>query len=174
MVLSEVTPTHHSQPPHPRHAISSPARATYVAPTTSHPAHLSLNLRILAFSEAARTVPLEYSPHLKPTQSYTAPQTTFAKSPVHEYDDPEAKQEELLARAQKLYVSAQMLEEPVYRARYLEELGHVGGILAYTHPESSPMAKYLSQERREAVADQINNAILRMPSLNIQKISTLM
>ncbi|KZP19543.1 hypothetical protein FIBSPDRAFT_743732, partial [Athelia psychrophila] len=152
-------------PPLPQHPSSSPspARAAYVAPTTSDPAHLSLNLRVLAFSEAARTVPLAYPPHPHPQPPPTQPHTALfpKKSHVHEHDDPEAKQTELLVRAQKLYAAANALENPAARARYLAELAQVGGLLAYTHPENSPMAKYLSQERRAAVAEQINSAVLR-------------
>jgi hypothetical protein len=43
-------------------------------------------------------------------------------------------------------------------------LDQVGGLLAYKVPEKSPMARYLSQGRREAVADQINAAVLCKPS----------
>jgi hypothetical protein len=133
-----------------------------VAPTSVDPTHISLNLRILAFTEASRTVPLEYDPHYKqggePTSCSLPPSSP--KSSIHDQDDPEAKQTELLCLAQKLYSSANQLRDANARAAYLKELGNVGGLLAYKHPESSPMAKYLSQTRREAVADQINSAIL--------------
>ena len=43
---------------------------------------------------------------------------------------------------------------------YLNELGSVGGILAYKFPEESPLAVYMSQARREGIADQIDSAIL--------------
>lgn len=150
-----------SRPALPRQPTSQPARAAYVAPTSLDPTHLSLNLRVLAFSEAARTVPLEYVPNTKhPIQPPSAPAPSFPKSSVHEHDDPEAKQTELLLRAQKLYAAANALENPFARGQYLQELGNVGGLLAYTHPENSPMARYLSQERRESVAEQIDSAIL--------------
>jgi len=145
--------------PQPRK--SAPA----LAPTSVDPTHLSLNLRILAFTEASRTVPLEYIPHLDQADdpsSSTLPTkfTPSPKSPIYDQDDPEAKQTELLCLAQKLYSSASQLQNANARAAYLKELGNVGGLLAYKHPENSPMAKYLSQERREAVADQIDTAIL--------------
>lgn len=150
-----------SSPALPRQSTSQPPRAAYVAPTSLDPTHLSLNLRVLAFSEAARTVPLEYVPHIgQPMQPPSAPAPPFSKSSVHEHDDPEGKQTELLLRAQKLYAAANALENPFARGQYLQELGNVGGLLAYTHPENSPMARYLSQERRESVAEQIDNAIL--------------
>ncbi|KAF7965788.1 hypothetical protein HWV62_41773, partial [Athelia sp. TMB] len=153
--------TQDSRPALARQPTSQPARAAYVAPTSLDPAHLSLNLRVLAFSEAARTVPLEYVPHTKHAiQPPSAPAAPYPKSSVHEHDDPEAKQTELLLRAQKLYAAANALENPFARGQYLQELGNVGGLLAYTHPENSPMARYLSQERRESVAEQIDSAIL--------------
>ena len=144
---------------------SIPGRVEAIAPTSVDPTHLSLNLRILAFTEASRTVPLQYDPHPErrdePTSSalsdISAPSLT---SPMYDHDDPETKLTELLFLAQKLYLSASLLQNASARGTYLEELGHVGGLLAYKHPENSPMAKYLSQERREAVADQINSAIL--------------
>jgi len=43
---------------------------------------------------------------------------------------------------------------------YMEEIQNVGALMAYQVPEKSPVAKYLSMFRREAVADQINSAIL--------------
>ncbi|KAF7964793.1 hypothetical protein HWV62_2890, partial [Athelia sp. TMB] len=159
--------TQDSRPALARQPTSQPTRAAYVAPTSLDPAHLSLNLRVLAFSEAARTVPLEYVPHTKHAiQPPSAPAAPYPKSSVHEHDDPEAKQTELLLRAQKLYAAANALENPFARGQYLQELGNVGGLLAYTHPENSPMARYLSQERRESVAEQIDSAILCSLILN--------
>jgi len=69
-------------------------------------------------------------------------------------------QEMLLTKAQKLYAFTNALPNPADRATYLKELENVGGLLAYNVPEESSMAKYLTLERREAVADQINRAIL--------------
>lgn len=66
----------------------------------------------------------------------------------------------LLTKAQKLYALSNTLQHPLDRATYLKELENVGGLLAYKVPEKSSMAKYLTLERREAVADQINRAIL--------------
>jgi hypothetical protein len=160
LVLSE-TESYISEPPSP-----SPIhdKVEYIAPTSVDPTHISLNLRILAFIEASRTVPLEYDPHLQATRS-TSPipaEKLKQRSPIYELDDTdsEAKQTEQLDRAKKLYTAANSLRKPSDRASYLEELGQVGGLLAYKYPEDSPMAKYLSQERREAVANQINSAIL--------------
>lgn len=49
---------------------------------------------------------------------------------------------------------------PPDRAKYIKELSNVVGILAYKIPEESSVSRYLSQERRAAVAEQINSAIL--------------
>jgi hypothetical protein len=159
-VLSEAGP----HPPVPQKP--TPRRFDAVVPTSVDATHLSLNLRILAFTEASRTVPLEYNPHPKQDDgvissvSHLKSVHSSPKSPIYDQEDPEAKQMELLCMAQKLYSVASQLQDPKARAQYLGELGLVGGLLAYKIPENSPMAKYLSQERREAVADQINGAIL--------------
>ncbi|KAJ7172368.1 CTLH/CRA C-terminal to lish motif domain-containing protein [Mycena filopes] len=116
----------------------------FVASTTLAPAHLNLNLRILAFTEAFRALPLDRVLH--PTEESL------------EEDDPNTT--DLLAKAQKLHVLAAMLPNPVERTAYTKELRNVACLLAYPDPETSPVAKYLSQERREAVANQINTAIL--------------
>jgi hypothetical protein len=137
----------------------------YLASTSVDPAHLSLNLRILAFIEASRTVPLEYPPRKSrtevdvstPSKTHTIPPSPSQVLSCH---DPDQRQSSLLSKAQKLYAIAQMLPKPNDRATYLKELANVGGLLVYKVPEESSLSKYLSQERREAVADQINSAIL--------------
>jgi len=127
-------------------------------PSTSvDPAHLTLNLRILSFIEACRTIPLV---HPLATAGESAPATP----PTAPTDPPPGSVEHqlvLLSKAQKLHALINMLPEPGDRAVYLKELNNVGGLLAYKVPETSSISKYLSQERREAVADQINSAILR-------------
>jgi len=94
----------------------------------------------------------------------TAPKgISHASMPASDRDDPDVldqHQEGLLKQLRKLYVVAGTLEKPSDRVTYLKELGNVGGLLAYKVPEESTMSKYLSQERREAVADQVNSAIL--------------
>ncbi|KAK0196944.1 PQ loop repeat-domain-containing protein [Armillaria mellea] len=137
----------------------------YVAPTSVDPAHLLLNLRIQAFVESCRTVPLKYPP----TQTESPPPKAQKRSSqaLHE-DDPEARDQQtaLLKNAQKLYALANHLPCIEDREKYLKELQNVLGILAYIVPEESSVAKYLSQERREAVADQINSAILYRTGLD--------
>ncbi|KAF7363527.1 hypothetical protein MSAN_01009200 [Mycena sanguinolenta] len=132
-----------SSAPKPHKSLSG---TDFVASTTLNPAHLNLNLRILAFTEAFR--------------AFLLPTPDSSRSPL----DDNAKTEELLAKAQKLYVLSSMLTNPIERAAYTQELRNVTGLLAYPDPESSPVAKYLSHERREAVANQINTAILCKPN----------
>lgn len=130
----------------------------YVSSTSTEPAHLLLNLRILAFSEACRTIPLEYPPKKDAMDTFeTLMDDSAGPSPGEDQ-----QQMELLVRAQKLYALSNTLPNPADRATYLKELENVGGLLAYKVPEKSSMAKYLTLERREAVADQINRAILSM------------
>jgi len=141
--------------------ISSPEqvlnKTEYTSPTSTNPAHLSLNLRILSFIEACRTTPLEY-----PEQT---PEPGSASLDVQEDPLSLDKKLTLLSKAQKLFGLANMLGKSSDREVYLKELNNVSGLLAYKVPERSSIARYLSQERREAVADQVNRAILGMESL---------
>ena len=129
----------------------------YISSTSTEPAHLLLNLRILAFSEACRTIPLDYPPKpVSPDAMVTSP----AFEEPEETPEYLEQQLALLTQAQKLYAFSKTLLDANDRATYLKELENVGGLLAYKVPEKSPMAKYMTMERREAVADQINRAIL--------------
>lgn len=117
------------------------------------PIHVALNLRILAFIEAARTKPLPYPSD--PLRSSISTLTDYSS------DAYSAHQTRLLHLAQRLYASVESLQCHRDRERYREELQGVGGLLAYRVPEESSMAIYLSMERREAVANQVNSAIQR-------------
>ncbi|KAI0006123.1 CTLH/CRA C-terminal to lish motif domain-containing protein [Russula compacta] len=132
-------------------------------PFTVEPAHLFLDLRILAFIEASRTKPLPYPL----TRSATSdPEPTLRISPPNNFRDPsgevdgDAHLARLLKLVHELYDCAQTLQDPLERAEYQHELSAVSSLLAYKVPEQSPMTKYLTQERREVVADEINSAIL--------------
>lgn len=144
---------------------ANPSRFEYIAETLN-PTHLSLNLRILGFIEACRTVPLVYTPPMRSREGPISPDSdvAIAAAPPMKRDpkDEEKHQSELLICVQKLYATVNALQKSEDRAIYLKELSNVGGLLAYTVPENSPMAKYLHQERRDRVAEQINNAILRL------------
>jgi hypothetical protein len=125
----------------------------YMPSTSIDPAHLTLNLRILSFIEACRTIPLVHpSPADDDAASSTPPTASTDLSPE--------RQLALLSKAQKLHALINVLPKASDRAVYLKELNNVGGLLAYKVPETSSISKYLSQERRGAVADQINSAIL--------------
>lgn len=176
-VLSE------SSSPSERTSFSNPEGGfTYVSATSVEAAHLLLNLRILAFIEACRTRPLEV-PH--PTKapfelvpSFTSSQSNLSTAmdttehstrlplelptlePGVRDIDPEVL-DALLRKGRKLYALVSALPNPKDREVYKQELKNVGGILAYKIPEESPVAKYLAYQRREAVADQINRAVLR-------------
>lgn len=139
----------------------------YVSSTSTEPAHLLLNLRILAFSEACRTIPLEYPPKSAPVPTDAASHPPF-ETPTAIADqcvDNNGQQLALLLRAQKLLAQLNTLPNAADRATYLEELKNVAGLLAYKIPEKSSVSKYLTLERREAVADQINRAILKRTGL---------
>lgn len=134
-----------------------PDRLEYVPPASVKPSHLSLNLRILAFIEAARTIPLPYYP--PNTESPPASETPDEDVDMSREDSEQANVE-LLHRAQSLYSEANRLPVAEDRERYRDELLKVGGLLAYAVPERSPMRAYMTQAGREAVADQIDGAIL--------------
>ncbi|KAH8116770.1 CTLH/CRA C-terminal to lish motif domain-containing protein [Phellopilus nigrolimitatus] len=142
------------EPPAPR-APAPHARVHYASQLSTKPVHIALNLRILAFVEAARTVPLPYPPDPRAKDASAA-----APVPDRASDAFSAQQTALLHRAQGLYASVESLRDTRDRDVYRRELNSVGGLLAYPAPERSPMAKYMRQERREAVADQVNSAIL--------------
>lgn len=136
-----------------------------VLPFTVEPAHLYLDLRILAFIEASRTKPLPYP---LTESAASGPVLTPRISPPNNLRDPSGEMDadahlaRLLKHVHELYDCAQALQDPRERAEYQHELSSVSGLLAYKVPEQSPMAKYLTQERREVVADEINSAILRV------------
>jgi len=44
--------------------------------------------------------------------------------------------------------------------KYLETLQDIVALIAYTEPDRSPAAGYLSQQRREEVATAVNSFIL--------------
>ncbi|KAF5380891.1 hypothetical protein D9615_004026 [Tricholomella constricta] len=148
-------------PPFPRDSLRISDAIPYVPSTSVDPAHLTLNLRILSFIEACRTIPLPSSNH----DGKAPPTSTLSHEEPTTLDDKDTgesleKQLALLSKAQKLLALANTLAKPSERELYLKELNNVGGLLAYKVPEHSSISKYLSQERREAVADQINWAIL--------------
>ena len=65
-----------------------------------------------------------------------------------------------LVHAQNLHAQASLLPDPGMRATYLKELETVSGLLPYHDPRLSPVAYYLDEKRRDALADAVNGAIL--------------
>lgn len=120
--------------------------------------HLLLNLHVLAFIEDSRTVPLEYPP----AQEEDVLESSSPSTGLHPIEDPASPEKltGLLQSMNKLYAMVNLLQDPSHKETYRKELGLVGGLLAYKVPEKSELYKYLRQDRREAVADQINAAIL--------------
>ncbi|KAI0345170.1 hypothetical protein BDW22DRAFT_1325503, partial [Trametopsis cervina] len=154
---------------------SSTDTFTYVAPRSVDPTHLLLNLRILAFIEAARTRPLPYhapgSATPSPDSSSFSLPTIPRTSHIREDSEPNEKQQILLHKAQRLYADANCLPKPEDRAIYLKELANVSALLAYPVPEESTVSQYLEQARREEMAEQIEGAILhRTGDLAVSKI----
>ncbi|KAJ3490232.1 hypothetical protein NLI96_g1582 [Meripilus lineatus] len=144
----------------------NPDCVPYIPSSSIDATHLALNLRIQAFVEATRSVPLLYPP--QPDDSSRTPLTQNLRNE-------EVCQAQLLHRAQSLYASVHCLTEAKDRALYLDELTQVSSLLVYPTPEDSPMASYLTQERREALASQIDSAILcrmNQPSLSIVELAT--
>lgn len=136
-------------------------RKDYVAPHSVDPAHLSINLRIQAFIEMCRTVPLPYKPpHRNKENLSTGVPEPSQQQDVRSSGKVVRDDMVLLSKAQKLYTLVNMLPNPSDHERYHQELKDVAGLLAYKVPEASSSSKYMSQQRREAVAEQIDSAIL--------------
>lgn len=138
--------------------IIPPGRFAYLPATSVDPSHLALNLRILRFIEAARTRPLPYPEHSAPPA--TNDHITNDTRNTQRENEASPASADLLHRAQALYSEASSLPVPSDRALYINELSQACAILAYREPEVGPMAKYMTQDRREAVADQVDRAIL--------------
>ncbi|KAG8902850.1 hypothetical protein FRB99_004012 [Tulasnella sp. 403] len=126
------------------------------SPFSLDPRHLSLNLHIQEFIESMRTIPLSRSyPASSSTQHIGA--STFADgAPSIPLSDPET----FVPKAQQLALLVSELPSALDRDTYSMELDGVSALMAYSVPESSPVSKYMGMERREAVAEQINSAIL--------------
>ncbi|EIM90091.1 uncharacterized protein STEHIDRAFT_108677 [Stereum hirsutum FP-91666 SS1] len=151
---------------------SSPDTIQSILPFSVDPMQLDLNLRILAFLETSRTIPLEYPPR-HPSQPSTditmddasspsrpsTPATSNIREPLHNADSDEHLSQ-LFQLARELYECAENLNDPADRVSYQKELSVITSVMAYKDPEHSHLAKYYTQARREQVAEQINSAIL--------------
>ncbi|CAE6414097.1 unnamed protein product [Rhizoctonia solani] len=142
-----------------------------------NPAHILFNLRVQQFVEAVRTVPLppskkdhdEASPE-EPIKVEEAEDNKMGSLVSVEHNEheapsptkpsPEARQRRLLQLASRLYQSIKSLSCPADREIYTKEVEQVCSLMLGSSPESSLAAPYLSMSRREAVADQVNSAML--------------
>lgn len=64
-----------------------------------------------------------------------------------------------LTAASGLHAEAALLE-PSVRAVYVREITEAGALFAYTDPDNSPVGGFLMQDRRIALAEQVNRAVL--------------
>jgi hypothetical protein len=64
-----------------------------------------------------------------------------------------------LTAASGLHAEAALLE-PSIRAVYVREITEAGALFAYTDPDNSPVGGFLMQDRRIALAEQVNRAVL--------------
>ncbi|KAF7793198.1 hypothetical protein EIP86_004307 [Pleurotus ostreatoroseus] len=142
----------------------SPTTRSTVSPHTIEPAHLLLNLQILSFIEAARTIPL--SQHCTDStccKCYSTPTSPTSPHWRGTYGGQTCKaQPALLKRVTLLFAEAKRLLRPADRIAYLGELARVSAIVSYSYPEETELAPYFTQARREAAAEQIGRAILCM------------
>lgn len=142
-------------PHHPSSSSASTSRNTPPAPSQPRaesafsldPRHLSINLFIQEFIESVRTVPLSKS---RPAELGSTSPRALSMS----------DQAKLITRAQQLHLLASQLPSKGEQSAYQEELTNVCALMAYHLPETSPVGRYLSLARREAIAEQINCAIL--------------
>ncbi|KAL7421657.1 hypothetical protein Q5752_003426 [Cryptotrichosporon argae] len=135
-------------------AAPAPDHATPVFATSHAPAHLRLNLRVQGFIESFRALAVAPDP-ASPASSFSSTVSngsatgTGAVSLTH-----------ALTAAQGLHAEAARLDGPD-RAVYLQEIKDVGALFAYAEPEKSILGGFLKQQRRIALARQVNGAILQ-------------
>ncbi|KAF8505035.1 lish motif-containing protein [Hysterangium stoloniferum] len=138
-----------------------------IAPNYSAPT-LLLNLRIQNFVEEVRTIPLPSQELFRDAK--TPVQTALDRQPQQPLCPADMdRKTRLLKLMNELYVLMHDLpsSHKDYDT-YRDELRRVGGLLAYPVPEKSrEMRQYLARERREILADQINEAIMVRTNQNI-------
>ncbi|THH20698.1 hypothetical protein EW146_g723 [Bondarzewia mesenterica] len=163
-VLPAAQPSSSTPPPHPTSAkLPSPhtVQIKSITPFSVEPTTLALELRILSFIETARTKPLDpsYSSH---SQISDLPSQTDLSNIRPALPDTNADEHlfKLFQSARGLYAYAQELSALEDRVQYQPQLARISSLMAYKVPENSPVADYMTQTRRDQVADQINSAIL--------------
>ncbi|KZV69469.1 hypothetical protein PENSPDRAFT_580825 [Peniophora sp. CONT] len=140
-----------------------------IVPYTVDPARLFLELRILAFIEASRTIPLTPAIPTHASTSISEPDTASDAIPTPTSangKNADAHLMTLLNHVYELGKLAKELPDVDDRVEYEEELARVSLLLAHKVPETSPVARYLKQERREEVAKQIECAMLYRAGLS--------
>ncbi|CAE6508593.1 unnamed protein product [Rhizoctonia solani] len=142
-----------------------------------NPAHILFNLRVQQFVEAIRTVPLPPSSKEHDQASLTEPIKVEEVGGIESISPDsvgrnehnissstksrsEARQRHLFQLASGLYQGIKSLACSADREIYAKEVEQVCSLMLGPSPESSLAAPYLSMSRREAVADQVNSAML--------------
>ncbi|KEP55269.1 Ran-binding protein in the microtubule-organising centre protein [Rhizoctonia solani 123E] len=142
-----------------------------------NPAHILFNLRVQQFVEAIRTVPLPPSSKEHDQASLTEPIKVEEVGGIESISPDsvgrneqnissstksrsEARQRHLFQLASGLYQGIKSLASSADRETYAKEVEQVCSLMLGPSPESSLAAPYLSMSRREAVADQVNSAML--------------
>ncbi|CDZ97158.1 LisH motif-containing protein [Phaffia rhodozyma] len=149
--------------PSPSATIVSNPTSTFkpVLASSIHPPHVYLNLQIQIFIELIRTIPLPYPPNSKtPVTPVDSPNPSPTSSAQSNSSALSTSLNLALNKARDLYNHVESLQEERDRDWYRKELHGVTSLFAYVPPETAPTKKYLERERREALADQINSAIL--------------
>ncbi|KAL1406989.1 hypothetical protein Q8F55_006402 [Vanrija albida] len=155
-------------PSRARTAPSTPGATAPPPPPTNHttplfarssdPGHVKLNLSIQRYIEEMRSVP---------TQSATSSPSSSIDSLTGSTALSGDTFRDLMAMHQELHTEAMKLR-PEHRAAYLQEIKDVTALLGYNNPETSILGGFLEQERRVALAQQVNAAILRSQGRPVQ------
>jgi hypothetical protein len=127
-------------------------------PLSTSPSQITLNLHIQQFIESFRSLPQPVSPS-------SSISTSMSMSMSMSMSQSTGGLQHALTAASGLHAEAALLE-PSIRAVYVREITEAGALFAYTDPDNSPVGGFLQQERRIALAEQINRAILSKSPLN--------
>ena len=136
---------------------------------STHPAHVMLNLKIQAFIERFRnnassspSTPSSSIESLTSSMHMSTEMTGQSGPPTLNLGSSVNKTSKLaadLTAVQDLHAFAKNLPADD-RAVYLPELQWINSLFAYTDPETSILRGFLEQDRRIALAEQVNAAIL--------------
>jgi hypothetical protein len=119
-------------------------------PLSTSPSQIILNLHIQQFIESFRSLPQPVSPSSSISTSMSMSMSMSQSTGGLQH---------ALTAASGLHAEAALLE-PSIRAVYVREITEAGALFAYTDPDNSPVGGFLQQERRIALAEQVNRAIL--------------